>query len=79
MTVLGLLAASLTIKRKQLLVSTCRQSHVSVCLSVCLSVRRVYCDKTANWIWMPFGVVSWVGRVMSVLDGVLRAPRERVV
>ena len=52
------LAASLTVKRKRLLVQTCRQSHVSVCLSVCCA----YCGKTADWIWMPFGVVSGVGR-----------------
>jgi len=29
----------------------------------------VYCDKTADWIWMPFGAVSGVGRGMGVLDG----------
>jgi len=41
----------------------------SVCLSVCLSVRKVYCDKTADWIRMPFGMVSGVGRWLGVLDG----------
>ena len=25
--------------------------------------------KTADWIWMPFGMVSGVGRGMGVLDG----------
>jgi len=30
----------------------------------------VYCGKTADWIHMPFGVVSGVGRGMGVLDGV---------
>jgi len=25
----------------------------------------------ADWIWMPFGVVSVVGRGMGVLDGVM--------
>jgi len=29
----------------------------------------VYCGKTAEWIRMPFGVVSGVGREMGVLDG----------
>jgi len=24
----------------------------------------------ADWIWMPFGVMSGVGRAISVLDGV---------
>jgi len=26
--------------------------------------------KTADWIWMPFGVVSRVSRGMGALDGV---------
>jgi len=34
-----------------------------------MSVQKVYCGKTADWIWMPFGVVSGFGRGMSVLDG----------
>ena len=29
----------------------------------------MYCGKTADWIPIPFGVVSGVGRGMSVLDG----------
>jgi len=37
--------------------------------SVGQSVRKVYCLKTAEWIWMPFGVVTDVGRGMGVLDG----------
>jgi len=28
----------------------------------------VYCGKTADWIWIPFGVVSGVGRGMGILD-----------
>jgi len=47
------------------LVQTCRQSHLSVCLSigqlVGRSVWKVYCGKTADWTWMPFG--WWVGSV----------------
>ena len=42
----------------------------SGCLSVGRSVRRVYCGKTADWIWMSFRVVIGVGRGMGVLDGV---------
>jgi len=38
-------------------------------LSVGLSVRKVYCGKTADWIRMSFGVVSGVGRGVGVLDG----------
>jgi len=34
--------------------------------SVC--VRKVYCGKTADWIRMPFGVMSGVRLGMSVLD-----------
>jgi len=37
---------------------------------VCLSVRKVYCGKMADWIRIPFGVVSGVGRGIGVLDGV---------
>ena len=33
----------------------------------CLSAHR-YCGKTAEWIQMPFGVVSGVGLGMGVLD-----------
>jgi len=40
-----------------------------VCLSVGLSVWKVYCGKTAEWIRIPFGMVSGVGRGMGVLDG----------
>ena len=36
-----------------------------------LSVRKVYCDKTPDWIHMPFGVVIGVGQGMGVLDGVV--------
>ena len=39
-----------------------------ICRSVCLSVPKVYCGKTADWIRMPFGVVSGVGLGMGVLD-----------
>jgi len=45
---------------------TCRLAHL--CVSVCLSVRKVYCGKTAERIRMPFGVVSGVGRGIGVLD-----------
>ena len=38
--------------------------------SVRRSVRKVYCGKTAEWIRMPFAVVSGVGRGMGVLEGV---------
>jgi len=45
---------------------TCRLDHLSVCLSVC--VWKVYCGKTADWIRMPFRVVSGVRLGMGVLD-----------
>ena len=43
---------------------------VGLCVSVCVSVRKVYCGKTADWIRMPFGVVSGIIRGVGVLDGV---------
>jgi len=33
---------------------------VTVCQTVCLSVRKVYSGKTVEWIRMPFGMVSGV-------------------
>jgi len=38
-------------------------------MSVSLSVHKVYCGKMTEWIRMPFGTVSGVGREMGVLDG----------
>jgi len=40
----------------------------SIGLFVGLSVRKVACGKTADWIRMPFGMVSGMGRGMGVLD-----------
>jgi len=51
----------------------------SVCLSVGRSVHSVLLQKTADWIWMPFRVVSGVGRGMGVLDGGGYRQRERAV
>jgi len=39
----------------------------------------VYCGKTAEWIWMPFGTVSGVGRGIGVLDGVVIVEAEGAV
>jgi len=47
--------------------------------SVGLSVRKVYCSKTADWIRIPFGMVSGVGRGMGVLDGGGDCRGERAV
>jgi len=60
---------SLSIERKHYW-----NKHVTypICRSVCQSVcPEVYCGKTADWIRMPFGIVSGVGRGMGVLDGVV--------
>jgi len=46
------------------MVRACRLDH----LSVGRSVRKVHCGKTADWIRMPFGVVSGVSQGMGVLD-----------
>jgi len=48
----------------------------TICVSVCLCVCKVYCGKTADWIRMPFRVVSEVGRGMCVLDRVGDRRRE---
>ena len=40
----------------------------SLCLSVGLFAWKVYCGKTADGIWMLFGILSGVGRGMGVLD-----------
>ena len=37
--------------------------------SGCVSVQKVYCGKTAEWIRMPFGVARGIGRGTGVLDG----------
>jgi len=37
----------------------------SVHWSVGRSVRLVGCGKTADWIRIPFGMVSWVGQEMG--------------
>ena len=47
------------------------------CRSVCLS--KVHCGKTAEWIRMPLGMVSGVGRGMGVLDRGGDRRRERAV
>jgi len=39
-------------------------------LSIRVSVRKVHCGKTVDWIQMPFSMVSGVSRGMGVLDGV---------
>jgi len=51
--------------------STCRLAHLSVCICVCLSVRKVYCSKTAVRIRMPFGMVSGVSGGLGVVDGMV--------
>jgi len=42
-----------------------KSSRAHVESEVCLSVRKVYYGKTDEWIRMPFGVVSEVGRGMG--------------
>ena len=66
-----LLCHSLFIQREHKRSWSCRLTHLSVCLSFCLSVWKVYCGKTTDWIWMPFGMMSGVGQWMGILDGVV--------
>jgi len=51
----------------------------SIGLSVCLSVQKVYCGKTAELIRMPFGMVSGVGRRIGVFNGVVIIEGEEAV
>jgi len=53
--------------------------RLSVCLSVCLSVWKVYCGKMTDWIRMLFRVMNGVGRGMAVLDGVVIVEEEATV
>jgi len=50
---LNIISASLSISTVSgaLMLRACRLAH----LSACLSVRKVYCGKTADWIPMPLG------------------------
>jgi len=52
---------------------------VGLCLCVCLCVRKAYCGIMAEWIRMPIGEVSGVGRGMGVLDGVVIVEGEGTV
>ena len=62
LTLIGIISASLSIRiAEQSAYVTEMSSHV------CLSAHR-YCAKTADWIRMPFGVVSGVGLGRGVLD-----------
>jgi len=65
--------ASISTNGVDLLPSSSVNLYVCVCVlvgrSVCLSVWKVYCGKTADWIWMLFGMVSGVGQGMGVLNG----------
>ena len=55
-----LVCASLSVERKQPTVIE-HSLQPSVGLSVCLPVCPVHCGKTADWIWMRFGMVGWMG------------------
>jgi len=48
--------------QSRVLEQSCRLAH----LSVGLPVGELW--RTADWVWMPFGMVSGVGRWMGVLD-----------
>ena len=51
---------------------------VGLCVCVCVC-RKVYCGKTAEWIRMPFGIVSGVSQMMGVLHGVVIVEWEEAV
>ena len=42
----------------------------TICRSVCVSAGlSVYCGKTADQIWMPFGIIGWTGPMMRQILG----------
>jgi len=47
----------------------CWSVCVCVCVPVSLSVCSVHCGKTADQIWMRFGMVSHMGPGMRQVDG----------
>ena len=50
--------------------------HLSICLlvSLCVYVCPVDCGKTADWVWMPFGMVGWLGPRVRQVVGVGDCP-----
>ena len=52
-------------------------TNLSLIPSVGRSAQWVTYGKMADWTWMPFGVVSGVGRGMGVLDRGPHPPGER--
>ena len=63
----------MTIASAALMLRICHLDHLCVC------ARKVYCDKMAHWIRMPFGVMSGVGLGMGILDGVVIVEGEEAV
>ena len=61
------------------MVQVCHLSHQSVDQFVSLSVQKVYCGKMADWIHLPFGMVSGVSLRMGVLKGSGDQRREGAV
>ena len=57
------MSLSITIASRALMLRICRVDDLCVC------VRKVYCGKMADWIRMPFRVMSGVRLGMGVLDG----------
>jgi len=57
-----ILAIGLSLSSRHLVFDMCPTLCLSVGLSVCLSVRKVYYGITVKWIQMPLGMVSGVGR-----------------
>ena len=69
-----IISASLSIRIAEQSAHPIRKSRLSICRSL-----HVSSGNTADWIWMPFGMVSGVGRMMGVLDGVVIVEGEGAV
>ena len=61
-----------------LMEASCRLSHLSVNLSVSVCLPgKCTVAKTADRIWMPFGMMSGVSRGIDVLDGLVMSNGKR--
>ena len=62
--------------------TTLNNNDVSLTSSKChfhekINIYPVRCGKTADWIWMPFGVVGRLGPRMRQSDGIGDCPTRR--
>ena len=54
-------------------------AYLLVCVCPCVSVSPVHCGKTADQMWMQFGVLGWMCPAMRQVIGFGIGPREGVI